>query len=267
MARGWVSLLTDFGLSDAFVAVMHGVIVRHDPSLGVIDITHDVHPGDIARGAAVLAESVGYLPVATHVAVIDPGVGTSRRPIALRTPRGLLVGPDNGVLLPAAEVLGGIDAAVALTNAGWHLTPVSATFHGRDIFAPTAARLASGEPFTEAGEPVDPASLMRLPVPVEHLGEGEVEATVHTVDRFGNVQLHVSGDVLSLLDEDVLVLGQTARKVRTFGDAPRGSMVVFTDSSGRAAIAINGGRAVVVLGVEPGDRVRIVNHRSAGVTR
>jgi S-adenosylmethionine hydrolase len=260
--RRWISLLTDYGLADGFVASVHGEILRHNPDLNIIDITHDVHPGDIARGAAVLEETVAHLPVGVHVGVVDPGVGTARRGIAIRTPNGILVGPDNGLLWPAARVLGGTESAVELTNADWHLPVVSATFHGRDIFAPVAARLATGDEFADAGPPIDPDSLIRLVEPTAYIGDGEIEASVHTVDRFGNVQLRLAASALATLDDEVSVLGQSARKVRTFGDAPRGSLVVFGDSTGNAAIAINGGRAVVALAVEPGDRVRITNRRA-----
>ena len=140
---GWISLTTDYGRSDGFAAALHGVIARIAPTVRVIDVTHDVRPGDIARGAAVLAQTVADLPTSVHVAVVDPGVGTSRRAIALATDGGLLVGPDNGLLLPAADVLGGITEAVELTKPDWHRETVSATFHGRDIFAPVAARLAA----------------------------------------------------------------------------------------------------------------------------
>jgi S-adenosylmethionine hydrolase len=259
MTPGWISLTTDYGLSDGFVAVVHGVILRHDPDLRIIDVTHEVHPGDIARGAIVLAEAVPFLPSGVHIAVVDPGVGTQRRGIAIRTAGGLLVGPDNGVLWPAAEALGGADAAVELDNPAWHRARVSATFHGRDIFAPVAARLATGQPFGDAGTAIDLETLVRLPEPQARIATGELEAEVRMVDRFGNVQLHLDGDALSMVDDEVSVLGQAARRVRTFGDAPRGSLVVLTDSSGKVAIAINGGRAVVALGVVPGDSVRITN--------
>ena len=165
MTRGWVSLLTDYGVSDGFVAAVHGVILRHDPELRIIDITHDVRPGDIARGAAVLDDTVTYLPEGVHLGVVDPGVGTARRAIAIKTPHGMLVGPDNGLLCDAAATLGGIDQAAELDNPEWHLPHVSATFHGRDVFAPVAARLACGDPFDQAGTPIDANSLVRLVVP------------------------------------------------------------------------------------------------------
>ncbi len=257
MTYGWISLTTDFGLSDGFVGVLHGVVARLAPVVRVIDITHDVRPGDVTRGAAVLAQCIVHLPPAVHVGVVDPGVGGQRRGVAIATDRGLLVGPDNGLLTAAADALGGITYAVELTNAAWHADSVSATFHGRDVFAPAAARLALGEPLTLAGTTIDPASLVRLPPPVVATGDGYVESEVLTVDRFGNVQLAADANTLADLGDHVTVSGMRATHVRTYSDAPRGALVVLGDSAGHAAVAINGGRAVVVLGVEPGDLLRI----------
>ena len=138
----WISFTTDYGLCDCFVASCHGVIARLSPNVRIIDITHDIPPGDVRRGAHVLAEAVEHLPVSVHLAVVDPGVGTDRRAIAVQTPGGILVGPDNGLLPEAADRLGGITDVVELTTTAWFAPRVSPTFHGRDIFAPVAARLA-----------------------------------------------------------------------------------------------------------------------------
>jgi S-adenosyl-L-methionine hydrolase (adenosine-forming) len=255
----WISLTTDYGRDDGFVAMLHGVIARRVPDVRVIDVTHEIPSGGIARGAAVLAQTVTYLPESVHIAIVDPGVGTSRRAVAIRTPRGLLVGPDNGLLLAAADALGGPETAVELTNTSWHPDVVSATFHGRDIFAPVAARLAEGAAFAEAGTAIDPDALVRLPAPTVTLGDGFVVADVLTVDRFGNVQLAAPApEALDALGVGpVIVDGRIAISGKTFGDVPLGSMVVFEDSAGYLAIAINSGRAVNVLGVGPGERVRL----------
>jgi S-adenosyl-L-methionine hydrolase (adenosine-forming) len=256
---GWISLTTDYGLEDGFVAMLHGVIAARVPHVRVIDVTHEIPSQGIARGAAVLAQTVPYLPASVHVAVVDPGVGTGRRGVAVRTPNGILIGPDNGLLLPAVDALGGAEAAVELTNTFWHRPSASATFHGRDIFAPVAARLAEGAAFTEAGAEIDTDSLVRLPAPVVTLGDGFVVAGVLTVDRFGNVQLAAPGaDALAALGAGpVIVDGRIAICGKTFGDAPPRSMVVFSDSAGYLAIAINGGSAQDVLGAAPGDTVRL----------
>ncbi|MCK1847563.1 SAM hydrolase/SAM-dependent halogenase family protein, partial [Micromonospora sp. R42004] len=230
-----VSLTTDYGLADGFVAACHGVLARLAPAVRVIDVTHLVPPADVRRGAAVLAQTVPYLPWGVHVAVVDPGVGTARRGIALAAPGGLLVGPDNGLLLPAAEALGGVSAVVELTNPDWLGPAVSRTFHGRDVFAPVAARLALGAPLAEAGPAVDPGTLVRLPEPVVRAEPGSLTAEVLTVDHFGNVQLAAPGTLLDGLPPRVLVNGREAVHGRTFGDAPPGALVVYVDSAGLAA--------------------------------
>ncbi|MEV1286974.1 SAM-dependent chlorinase/fluorinase [Micromonospora sp. NPDC049679] len=257
----WISFTTDYGLSDGFVAACHGAIARLAPTVRVIDVTHGVKPGDVARGAAVLAQTVPHLPPAVHVAVVDPGVGTARRGIAIRAPGGLLVGPDNGLLPWAADALGGVDGAVELVNPDWFAPDVSRTFHGRDIFAPVAARLAAGADLVDAGPAVDPGILVRLPEPVVAVGDGWLEAEVLTVDRFGNVQLAAPGPTLDALGPALTVGGLHAVRGTTFGATQLGGLVVFVDSAGKVAVAVNGGRAAVVLAVTPGDLLRVTTTR------
>jgi S-adenosylmethionine hydrolase len=258
-AYDWITLTTDYGLSDGFAAVMHGVIAQQAPWVRVIDVTHQIPPADVARGAAVLAQAVGYFPAAVHVGVVDPGVGTARRAVAIQTPGGILVGPDNGLLTGAAQALGGPQAAVRLTEPAWFLPDVSMTFHGRDIFAPVAARLAAGVPLADAGPAIDPASLVRLPDPIVASGPGFLEAEVLTVDRFGNVQLAAPAATLEELGQHLLVGGVRATRASTFADGQPGRLIVYVDSAGKVALAINGGRAVVALAVTPGDILRITN--------
>jgi len=253
----WISLTTDYGLSDGFAASCHGVIARIAPAVRIIDVTHEVPPGEVSRGAAVLAQTVPHLPPAVHVAVVDPGVGTARRGVALQTPGGLLVGPDNGLLPGAAEVLGGVLRAVELTNDEWFAPQASATFHGRDIFAPVAARLALGQGLDNAGSIVDAETLVRLPDPVVITGDGWIEAEVLTVDRFGNVQLAAPPEALDGLGATLSVGGMRAVHATTFSEGTPGQLVVYVDSAARVAVAINGGRAVVALAVTPGDVLRI----------
>ncbi|WFE49708.1 SAM-dependent chlorinase/fluorinase [Micromonospora sp. WMMD1155] len=259
----WISLTTDYGLADGFVAACHGVIARIAPAARIIDVTHLVPPADVRRGAAVLAQTVPYLPVGVHVAVVDPGVGTARRGVALATPGGLLVGPDNGLLPDAAAALGGVSAAVELAEPRWLAGRVSSTFHGRDVFAPAAARLALGAPLAEAGPPVDPADLVRLPTPTLTVdGEG-FTAEVVTVDHFGNVQLAAPARLLDPLPAALRVGSpgseptRPAVRGRTFGDASAGGLVVYVDSADLVAVAVNGGRAVDLLQVVPGDVLRV----------
>lgn len=254
----WISLTTDYGTFDGFVAACHGSIARIAPDVRIIDVTHHVPPADVTRGAAVLAQTAPHLPAAVHVAVVDPGVGTARRGIAIGTPNGVLVGPDNGVLIWAAEALGGIESVHELVNKDWFLGDVSRTFHGRDVFAPAAARIAAGAALSDAGPAVDQSTLVRLAEPVVSVGDGWLEAEVMTVDRFGNVQLAAEGPTLAGLGPELLVNGNVrARRGITFGDVDPGDLLVFEDSAGQVALAINNGRAVVVLSVRPGDIVRI----------
>ncbi|MEU8183083.1 SAM-dependent chlorinase/fluorinase [Micromonospora sp. NPDC049044] len=259
----WISLTTDYGLFDGFVAACHGVIARIAPTARVIDVTHLVPPADVRRGAAVLAQTVPYLPVGVHVAVVDPGVGTARRGIALATPGGLLVGPDNGLLPDAAAALGGITAAVELTEPRWLADRVSGTFHGRDVFAPVAARLALGAPLADAGPPVDPDGLVRLPRPALSCDDEGFTAEVSTVDQFGNVQLAAPAHLLDALPAALRVgppgpaPARPAIRGRTFGAAPAGGLVVYVDSADLVAVAVNGGRAVDLLRVAPGDLLRV----------
>jgi S-adenosylmethionine hydrolase len=255
---GWISFTTDYGLTDGFVAACQGVIARIAPSARVIDVTHQVPAGDVRRGAALLAQTLPHLPSAVHLAVVDPGVGTERRAVALTTPGGVLVGPDNGLLPWAAEALGGITAAAELTNPDWRVG-TSHTFHGRDLFAPAAAHLAAGAALTEAGPAVDPGGLVRLADPVVTVGDGWVEAEVLTVDQFGNLQLAAAGSALGRLADRLRVAEVTAVQARTFGDVAAGELVVYADSAGYVSVAVNRGRASVVLGVAPGDLLRIEN--------
>jgi S-adenosylmethionine hydrolase len=257
MTYRWITLTTDYGLSDGFVAAMHGVLGQRAPGVRVLDVTHLVPPGDVARGAAVLAQTVAYLPRAVHLAVVDPGVGSARRGIAVQAPRGLLVGPDNGLLVAPAQALGGATRAVELTNRAWLGEAVSATFHGRDVFAPAAARLAIGVPLGEAGPDVDVAELVRLPDPFVRVADGMVEAEVVQVDRFGNVQLAAPAEASAALPSQVTVNGRPATRATTFSDVPPGALLVLGDSAGMLAVAVNAGRAVEALSVAPGDVVRI----------
>jgi S-adenosylmethionine hydrolase len=253
----WISLTTDYGLSDGFVASCRGAIARIAPSVRVIDVTHLVTPGDVPRAAAVLAQAVPSLPPAVHVAVVDPGVGTARRAVLVETPGGVLVGPDNGLLAWAADALGGPVRVIELTNPEWYATTVSRTFHGRDVFAPVGARIALGADPADAGRAVDPESLVRLPEPVLVIGDRWLEAEVLTIDRFGNVQLAAPAELLDRLGGSLIVGGVRAVRGSTFADAPPGGLVVYADSAERIAIAVDGGRAAVVLAVTPGDVLRM----------
>lgn len=253
MRYPWISFTTDYGLTDGFVAACHGVIAARAPEARVIDVTHLVPPQHIRHGAVALAQTAPYLPEAVHVGVVDPGVGTARRAVVVTAARGLLVGPDNGLLLPAAEALGGVVAAHELTAPAYRLGSTSVTFHGRDIFAPAAAHLARGVRPEEFGAPVD--DLVELPPQPVTAREGLLRAEVLSVDGFGNVALAASSADLrtAALTDTVLVrcgdVTLPATAARTFADVPTGDVVLFEDSSGRPAVAVNGGSAANALAI------------------
>jgi S-adenosyl-L-methionine hydrolase (adenosine-forming) len=260
-----ITFITDYGLEDGFVAACHGVAARIAPAARIIDITHLVQPGDVRRGAAVLAQTIPYLPPAVHVAVVDPGVGTARRGVAVEAGDGILVGPDNGLLSWAIRSLGGASRAVALTNGDLWLHPVSPTFHGRDIFMPVAAHLAAGKELSAAGDKLDLADLVTLPAPTSRVHDGEAEGEVMSVDRFGNVQLSiVAADVgeLGIGYGTPLVVRAGRRQLtvpfrETFAAVAPGEIVAFTDSAGLISLAVNAGDAAQQLGLPPGAHVRL----------
>lgn len=262
---GWISLTTDYGTSDGFVAACHGVIAEIAPGARVLDVTHQIPAGDIRRGAVVLSQTLPFLPPSVHVAVVDPGVGTARRAVALETPHGVLVGPDNGLLVWAAQAVGGIGRVVVLDNPDWHLPRVRRTFHGRDIFAPVAAHLVAGRPLADAGSPLEPAELVELPDPVLRTGHGYVEVEVLTVDAFGNVQLAAGPEVAAELNGGGRLLvrmtaGATGIPVRlgdTFGVVDPGELIAYLDSADRLTIAVNQGNAAERLALGPGDLIRL----------
>ena len=260
-----LSFLTDYGLDDGFVAACHGVAATIAPSVRIIDITHLVTPGDVRRGAAVLAQTIPYLPRGVHVAVVDPGVGTARRGVAVAVGESILVGPDNGLLSWAVLRAGGATSAHQLTNGELWLHPLSQTFHGRDIFMPVAAHLAAGTELSAVGSQIDVADLVMLPAPTSRVHDGEAEGEVMSVDRFGNVQLSITAS-----DADRLGIGfgsslvvrcgrrqLTVPYLETFAAVAPGEIVAFTDSAGLISIAVNAGDAAQQLGLPPGAHVRL----------
>ena len=257
-----ITFLSDYGLDDDFVGVCHGVMAGICPQARVIDLTHGVPRQDVQAGALVLHGALPYLPVGVHLAVVDPGVGSERRAVAVATADGRrMVGPDNGLLSPAAERAGGVLEAVDIGRSRFALQPVSATFHGRDIFAPVAARVAAGAALAEVGEPVDPQALVALELPRARLEDGVLVAHAIHVDGFGNVQLD-AGEVAFVLGQPVGVatadgVSARARYGRTFADVAAGELLVYEDSYRRLAVAVNQGSAAQRLGLEIGDELRI----------
>jgi S-adenosyl-L-methionine hydrolase (adenosine-forming) len=260
----FITFLTDFGLEDDFVGTCHGVLKRIAPDSQIIDITHGIRPGHVLQAALTLANTLPYMPAGVHLAVVDPGVGGGRRPLALRDAEGrLYVGPDNGLLIPAADCFGGVVEAHELANAEYALDSVSRTFHGRDLFSPAAAHLSLGVALGELGPPVDPEALVRLDLPEPEVGQSRIRATVLGVDRFGNIALNLSREHL---DSVGIVPGMRvelaargnryyAVAARTFADAPTGELILYEDSYRSVAIAVSRGSAAAVLGVEEGAEI------------
>ena len=262
----FITFLTDFGLEDDFVGTCHGVMKRIAPDTQIIDITHGIRPGHVLHAALVLANSLPYMPPGVHLAVVDPGVGSARRPLALRDGEGrLYVGPDNGLLLPAADRFGGVVEACELANPAYALESVSRTFHGRDLFSPAAAHLALGVPLNELGPPIDPEALARLDIPQPDVGSTRIHSTVLSIDRFGNIGLNLDR---SHLDEAGVVPGTRvelqagperyyAVAARTFADARPGDIILYEDAYRNISIAINGGNAAAMFGIKEGQDIRI----------
>lgn len=264
-----ITLLTDFGTQDTYAGVMKGVIASLCPDARVIDLTHEVPPQDIATGAFLLDVSVDYFPEGTiHVAVVDPGVGTARKPVALRTAKAFFVGADNGIftlVLQRQKLL----QAVCLDNPQYHLPHPSATFHGRDIFAPAAAYLARGVALEELGTPL--TCLQRLPLPRIRVDWQGIRATIVHIDRFGNAITNLTRadyeawrirwDVKEPAVE--VTKGILLPICRTYGDVPHGQPLVLFGSSERLEVAVNGGNAAQVLSLRRGDTVRVLRRESA----
>jgi S-adenosyl-L-methionine hydrolase (adenosine-forming) len=261
----YLSFLTDYGLEDGFVAACHGVSARIAPHAGIIDVTHLIPPGDVRRGAAVLAQTVPHLPPAVHVAVVDPGVGTARRGVAVAAGHSVFVGPDNGLLSWAVAASGGAVRAVSLTNRELWLEQVTATFHGRDIFMPVAAHLAADTELAAAGTEIDVADLVMLPAPERLVRDSVAAGEVLTVDRFGNVQLTITASdaaEIGVTPDGTALIGFGHRQLAvpyrdTFGAVGPGELVAYADSAGLVSIAVNGGDAAGRLGLPPGARVTI----------
>jgi S-adenosylmethionine hydrolase len=261
-----ITFLTDFGLQDDFVGTCHGVMKRIAPDAEIIDITHGIAPQGVLQGALTLANSLPFMPEGVHLAVVDPGVGGARRALALRDNAGRIhVGPDNGLLISAAEKFGGIVEAYELANPEYALESVSRTFHGRDLFAPAAAHLARGVELAALGPPLAVDALARLDLPEPELGASRMRATVLAIDRFGNVQLNLDR---SHSDQVGMVPGTRvelqigperyyAVAARTFADARPGDLILYEDAYRSLSIAISGGNAAAMLGVAAGREVRI----------
>jgi len=270
-AGGSVFFLTDYGLADEFAGVVRAAVFRHAPGAPLIDVTHGVTPFDVRAGALALARAVPHLGPGVVLAVVDPGIGTARRGVAVsvRSTSGSdgphhLVGPDNGLLPWAVDVLGGAEGAVSLPPPS--SVGLGTTFDGRDVFAPAAARLWQGTPLAELGDGLDPRTLVRLAPPLCAVSRGALQAEVQWVDRFGNVQLAAGPDdaTAAALGEELEVVAadvHRAQRVRAFAALGPGALGVVVDANGRLALVCDRRSAATVLRVQPGD---VVTVRAAG---
>jgi S-adenosylmethionine hydrolase len=240
------------------------VIKRIAPDVEIIDITHGIPPQHVLQGALVLANTIPYMPAGVHVAIVDPGVGSERKPVALRGSDGrLYVGPDNGLLLVAADASGQVEHAVELANDKFMLTPVSHTFHGRDIFSPVAAHLAMGVELEELGPAVEPDALVRLELPKPKVGQARIRATALYVDRFGNIQLNLTSSDLervgitpgTKVEVEIRFERYFAVAARTFADVRPGDIVLYEDAYRNIALAINSGDAAHMFSTRVGQEV------------
>jgi len=273
-----ITFLSDYGHADEFVGVVHSVIRSITPEAAVVDLTHDIAPHDVRAAGLLLARSAQYLCPGVVLAVVDPGVGGDRRAVAVEVGDGVsvLVGPDNGLLAPAVAMVGGATRAVELTNTDFHLPAAGATFAGRDIFAPVAARLCQGVDLAELGERVEPGLLQPGVLPLSREEDGVVMAQVLWVDRFGNAQLNVDPDELAAFGDRVrLRFGDTTRSARlgtAYAELGPGDVGLLVDSYGLLALAVNGHSAAATLGLAEGDELTLEPlegddvARSAGVS-
>ena len=267
-SRPFVSMLTDWGARDPSAAICHGVVLNIIPEALIVDITHEIEKYNIRHGALMLWSALPFLPVGAHMAVVDPGVGMPRRPIAIETARGdTLVGPDNGLLVPGAERLGGIVRVHLIHNIEYRLPVISSTFHGRDLFAPAAAHLALGVPLESIGPEIDPRELVQIDWPPVVVRDNELESTVIYSDTFGNLKLAgLTADLVAALGtlEHGDILEVRARRVEEatedavgtdFRRRAQGEHIVLEDSYGRLSIARNQGNAAESLKVAEGSTV------------
>jgi S-adenosylmethionine hydrolase len=264
-----VSFLTDYGTADEFVGVVKSVIRDLAPHVTVLDLTHEIPPFDVRAGSLALARCIGYVPGGVVLGVVDPGVATTRRAVAIEVAggAGVVVGPDNGLLAPAVAMAGGAERAVELTNPDYQLEAAGATFAGRDVFAPAAAYLCNGVDLHELGDPIDPGVLLPGTIPLPREDGDELISEVLWVDRFGNAQLNVGPDDLpagwgSMLQVRVIAPtdptgggGRTARRATSFAELAAGAVGLVLDSYGMLAIAMDQRSAADELGLAAGDQV------------
>ncbi len=263
---GCVSFLSDYGHADEFVGVCKAVMLGLAPDVTIVDISHDVPAHDVRAGGLTLVRAIQYLPDGIVLAVVDPGVGTDRRAVAIETEAGVLIGPDNGLLAPAVAMIGGARSAVSLTNEEYHLSSPGPTFAGRDVMAPAAGFLARGVTIDELGEEIDPVTLTPGLVPLPSVEADAVAGEVWWVDRFGNCQLNIGPEELaqlgagpgSPLEVRFADGARRARWVHTYADARPSELVALVDSYGLVSLALDRTSAAADCGLHAGSAVTIV---------
>lgn len=266
-----ISFLSDYGTDDEFVGVVKSVVRSIAPEVTVIDITHGVPACDVRAGGLALARASEYMVPSVVLAVVDPGVGTDRRGVAIEVADGgaFLVGPDNGLLAPAVGMVGGATAAVILDNPEYQHPQVGVTFAGRDVFAPAAAYLCNGVPLTELGTSIEPSQLLPGVLPVaEQQDDGSVTAEVLWIDRFGNCQINIDPSDVEGWAQSVQVSGQSVEtrnvtQVKTFAEITTGSVGLLADSYGLLMLAVDRGSAAAELGLSEGDRLVLASADNA----
>ncbi len=263
-----VSFLSDFGRKDEFVGVVHGVIAKLAPESKVIDVSHEIDQGNIRAAALALTRAIQYLPEGVMLAVVDPGVGSSRHALALETGWGHFVGPDNGVLSPAVAMMGGASTMVSIENPEVMIPSPGETFHGRDVFAPAAALLASGEAGLEdLGPELSPGDVMPLMLPLPEVRDGAVTGEAWWIDRFGNVETNVGPEELEAggMSPGAVVTARVGSAVHSmpwaaaYSDVEDSELLLHIDSAGLAAIAVRGGRASDRLDLAEGVAITFVS--------
>jgi len=263
VSRPVITFLSDYGLADEFVGVCHAVIARRAPDARVIDLTHAIAHHDVRAGALALRAALPYCPSGSvHLAVVDPGVGSERRALALRPHDGdsVLIGPDNGLLWPAAQALGGLSEAYDIGRSPERIEPMSHTFHGRDLFAPVAGAVCAGIPLHELGSAIAPDRVVALELPQPRWDGRRLTAHVLSIDAFGNVALDVNPATVSGRSELELA-GVTVPLVASFGAVAPGDLLAYVDARGALALAVNGGSAAQRLGLRVDDELPLGEQR------
>ena len=266
LMKNIISFASDFGISDGSVGVVKGVINRIDPDLKINDISHDIPPQNIKYGSLLLMRAIQYIPPGVLLAVVDPGVGTERKPVAIQTEWGIMVGPDNGLLNLACATVGGAQNAHLLENEDWIIPSEGNTFHARDIFSPFAAGLASSQlSIEECGEEVDLMNLQQYLIPLTEKKENEVKGEVMWIDHYGNCQTNISPEELSDLDKnigDVISLNINNQEIKTtwvsnYQEEGVNQLGIVTDSWGMISIFSRNKNAGEILDIQDGEKVTI----------